>query len=178
MASNQKPLNPRTARVPAESEQKYVIAHGAPQHYVNGYGLCGPGSIVSLEPGVTPGRWYVEVSPEDAEKAQASETDAQRLAVLAAAKIQAKANDKDVERKVEADKARREQAGIEAQEAAQREADAIKRAADAEASAKAATDETVAAKQRADELQKQLDKANTDLAAAQAQLDKANAKPK
>lgn len=103
--SNTKALNPRTARTPAGGEQQYVLAHGAPTHYVDGYGLCNAGAIVTLAPGVTPGRWYVEVAPEDAEKAQASEADAQRLAVLAAAKIKAKANSEDVGRKQAADQA-------------------------------------------------------------------------
>lgn len=103
--SNNKALNPRTARTPAGGEQQYVIAQGAPQHYVDGYGLCNAGAIVTLAPGVDPGRWMVEVAPEDAEKAQASEADAQRLAVLAAAKIKAKANSQDVSRKQAADQA-------------------------------------------------------------------------
>lgn len=156
--SNNKALNPRTARTPSGGEQQYVIAQGAPQHYVDGYGLCNAGAIVTLAPGVTPGRWMVEVAPEDAEKAQASEADAQRLAVLAAAKIKAKANSEDVGRKQAADQAHQAQA-----------------AADAQAKAQAATDQATAAQKRADDLQAQLDKANADLAAAKSQLEKANA---
>lgn len=173
--SNTKALNPRTARTPSGGEQHYVIAQGAPTHYVDGYGLCNASAIVTLAPGVDPGRWMVEVAPEDAEKAQASEADAQRLAVLAAAKIKAKANSEDVSRKQAADQAAQAQASADAQAKAQAEADAIAKLAAADAKAKAATDQATAEKTRADELQAQLDKVNADLAAAQSQLEKVNA---
>ena len=165
---NSKAHNPRTARTPAEHEQKYVIADGAPLHYCDGYGLVGGGAIVSLAPGVTPGKWMVEISPEDAAKAAESEDNAQRLAVLAAAKIKAKGNADDVPRKKASDEAATEKAAAEAQAAAQREADAIAEAAKAQASEKAATDALAAEKQRADDLQSQLDAANSALAKAQA----------
>lgn len=173
--SNTKALNPRTARTPAGGEQQYVIAHGAPQHYVDGYGLVGAGAIVTLAPGVTPGRWYVEVAPEDAEKAAASESDAQRLAVLAAAKIKAKANSEDVSRKLAADQATQAQAAADAQAKAQAEADAIAKLAASDAKAQAAADQATAEKQRADELQAQLEASRQELAAAQSQLEKVNA---
>lgn len=173
--SNAKPMNPRNARTPDGQGPFYVIAHGAPQHYVDGYSLVGPGSVVTLGPGVDPGKWMVEVSPEDAAKAGASETDAQRLAVLAAAKIKAQANTKDVERKQAADQVAIDKAAAEAQAKAQAEADAIAKLAKADAETKAASDQANAEKQRADDLQKQLDKANADLAAAQSQLEKATA---
>lgn len=173
--SNNKAMNPRTARTPAGGEQQYVIAHGAPQHYVDGYGLVGAGAIVTLAPGVTPGRWYVEVAPEDAEKAAASESDAQRLAVLAAAKIKARGNSDDVGRKQAADKALQEQAAADAQAKAQAEADAIAKLAESDAKAKAAADQATAEKQRADELQAQLEASRQELAAAQSQLERFNA---
>lgn len=173
--SYNKALNPRTARTPAGGEQQYVIAHGAPQHYVDGYGLVGAGAIVTLAPGVTPGRWYVEVAPEDAEKAASSESDAQRLAVLAAAKIQAKANSEDVIRKQAADQAAQDKAAAEAQAKAKAEADAIAKLAASDAKAQAAADQATAEKQRADDLQAQLEASRQELAAAQAQLEKVNA---
>lgn len=173
--STTKALNPRTARTPADGEQQYVIAQGAPQHYVDGYGLCNAGAIVTLAPGVTPGRWYVEVSPEDAQKAQASEADSQRLAVLAAAKIKAKGNSEDVNRKQAADQARQAQAAADAQAKAQDEADAIAKLAASDAKAQAAADQATAEKQRADELQAQLEASRRELAAAQSQLEKVNA---
>ncbi len=170
MTSNSKPLNPRNARTPTAGEQQYVIANGAPKHYVDGYGLVGAGAVVTLAPGVDPGRWYVEISPEDAAKAAASESDAQRLAVLAAAKIKAGGNQDDRKRKQVADETAQLQRIADEQARAQAEADGIARVAEADAKAKAAGDEAAAAKARADDLQAQLDKANQDLAAAQTQV--------
>ena len=173
--TNTKSLNPRTARTPSAAEQQYVIAHGAPQHYVDGYGLVGAGAIVTLAPGVTPGRWYVEVAPEDAEKAASSESDAQRLAVLAAAKIKANANSDYVIRKQAADQAAQAKAAADAQAKAKAESDAIAKLAASDAKAQAAADQATAEKQRADDLQAQLEAARKELAAAQSQLEKVNA---
>ena len=167
MSSKEK-TNPRTARTPADDEQKYVIADGAPLHYCDGYGLVGAGAIVSLAPGVTPGRWMVEVSPEDAAKAGESEENAQRLAVLAATKIKARGNADDVPRKRAADEAATERAAAEAQEAAQREADAIKKAAEADAKRKKADDDLAAERERAKVLEADLAAAREELAAYQA----------
>lgn len=170
--SKEKTFNPRSARTPGEAEQKYVIAHGAPPHYVDGYGRVGPGAIVSLAPGVSPGRWMVEVSPEDAAKASADESDAQRLAVLAAAKIKANGNSGDRTRKEQADHSANMAKALADQEAAQREADAIAKAAKAADEAKQATDALGAEKQRADVLQSQLEASQHELAAVQVQLQK------
>lgn len=171
MSSNTKPLNPRTARNPEASEQKYVIAAGAPSNcYVDGYGLVGPGAIVSLAPGVEPGRWMVEVNPEDAAKASADEADAQRLAVLAAAKIKVEGHDAQRERKKQADHASNMAAALAQQESAQREADAIQAAAAAAAQSKQFSDDLDAEKARTAELQAQLDAANANLASTQTEL--------
>lgn len=169
MSSN-KSINPRNARTPGAGEQYYVIADGAPKHYVDGYGLVGSGAVVTLAPGVDPGRWYVEISPEDAAKASASESDAQRLAVLAAAKIKAGGNQDDRKRKQALDETLQLQRIADEQARAQAEADGIARVAAADAKAQAAADEASAAKARADELQAQLDAANNALAAAQTQV--------
>lgn len=168
-ASQGRTLQARTARIPSDAEQKYVIAQGAPMHYVDGYGLVGAGAIVSLATGVTPGKWMVEVSPEDADKAGSSESDATRLAVLAAAKIKARGNSGDVERKRALDKEAEAAAAADAQAAAQREADAIAKAADAEAAARAEKDRAEQERDRADELQRQLDASNAELAKLQAE---------
>lgn len=105
--TKQKNINPRTARDPSPDEQKYVIADGAPKHYVDGYGLVGPGAIVSLAPGVTPGRWMLAVSESEVAKAMESDDGARRLAVLAAAKIKGNRNEKAAEQQ----KAEQEKAG-------------------------------------------------------------------
>lgn len=170
--SNTKPMNPRTARTPSQDEQHYVIAQGAPKHYVDGYGLVGGGAIVTLATGVTPGKYMMEVAPEDAAKAQASESDAQRLAVLAAAKIKANANSGDVKRKQAADEKSREQANAEAQRLAQAEADAIEKARKADENAEKEASKAAAAEKRANDLEEELEKARRDLAAAQSQLQK------
>lgn len=168
-ASQGRTLQARTARIPGDAEQKYVIAQGAPQHYVDGYGLVGAGAIVSLAPGVTPGKWMVEVSEDDAAKAGASESDAIRLAVLAAAKIKARGNSGDVERKRALDEQALEAKAREAKEAAQREADAIAKAADAEAAAQAEKDKADQERDRADEMQRRAEAAEQELARLQSE---------
>ena len=174
-----KTLNPRTARTPAPDEVKYVIAAGAPSNcYDDGYGLVGPGAIVSLAPGVEPGKWMVEVSPEDAAKAGSDESDAQRLAVMAAAKIKEReasgqGNAVDRTRKQAADEAALADRAAAEKEAAQREADAIKRVAEAEAKVKASDDATAAEKKRADDAEARAKKAEAELAKLQQAQDKA-----
>lgn len=166
-----KPLNPRNAREPSgDSGPFYVLAEGAPQHYVDGYGLCNAGAIVTLAPGIDPGKWYVEVAQEDAEKAMGSESDAQRLAAMAAAKIKAGGNANDRKRKQVADETIQLQRIAEEQARAQAEADGIARVAQADAKVKVATDEAAAAKAYADDLKAQLDAANNALADAQTQV--------
>lgn len=165
--SKKENMNPRTARVPAPGEQQYVIAKGAPMHYVDGYGLCGPGAIVTLAPGVTPGKWMLEVSPEDAAKAGASESEAQRLATLAAATIKARGNEADVKRKKASDDEARKQAEKEAVEAAKREADAIKKADDAAKEAQTEKDRAEQERARADEAERRAKAAEEQLAKLQ-----------
>lgn len=160
----------RTARNPGGDEPKYVIAHGAPKHYVDGYGLVGAGAVVSLAPGVAPGKWYVEISPEDAAKAAVSSVDAERIAVLAAAKIKAGGNKEDVARKAAIDDATNAKAAADAQAQAQAHADALAKLADADAKAKQDQDELAAEKANSSDLKAQLDKATADLAAAQQQV--------
>lgn len=169
--SNAKPLTPRTARTPRENEQQYVIADGAPKHYVDGYGLVGSGAIVTLAPGVDPGKWYVEISPEDADKANASESDRQRLAVLAAAKIKVGGNAEDKTRKQQIDKAVLEQRDLELVAAAQREADAMAATAAAQAKAQEEADKVVAERQRAESAESELSAARQQLAAVQTELE-------
>lgn len=85
----EKPFQPRTARKPDATAitQHYVIAEGAPKHYVSGYGLVGPGAIVTLAEGVKPGQHLVEVSPEQAAKAGSDEAFRAELATNARAKV-------------------------------------------------------------------------------------------
>ena len=166
MSKNER-VQPRNARTPKHDEQPYVIADGAPTHYVDGYGLVRGGAIVTLAPGVTPGRWMVEVAPEDAAKARASESDAQRLAVMAAAKIKARGNSADVERKREADKIAQQKAEQEAMEAAKREADAMKKAADAEEAAQSERDRAEQERERADAAERRAREAEEALAKLQ-----------
>lgn len=168
--NNTRQLQPRTARTPSQEEQKYVIAEGAPVHYVDGYGLVRAGAIVSLAPGVTPGKWYVEVSPEDAAKASASEQGAIQLAVLAGAKIRARGNNSDVARKEAADEVTLANAIAREQQRAQSEADAIEKAANADKQAAEAKDAEQRERDRADEAEKRAKQAEADLAKLQAQV--------
>lgn len=165
----------RTARTPNPEEQKYVIAHGAPKHYVDGYGLVGAGAIVSLAPGVTPGKWMVEVSAEDAAKAGSSESDAQRLAVLAAAKIKSRGNSADVKRKEALDEQTLADLAKREQMLAQLEADAIAKAADSDRQAAEAKDAEQRERDRADEAEARAKAAEQELAKLQAA--QAQAKP-
>ncbi len=163
-------FKPRTARTPQDGEPQYVIAHGAPMHYVDGYGYVGAGAIVSLALGVTPGRWMVEVAPEDAAKALASEDDAQRLAIVAAAKIAANKNADDEKRKKLKDAEGEAQRAEAEQARAQAEADGLAKVAEAEAKALEEAGRADSAKQEAEAAKAERDKAVTDLAAAQARI--------
>lgn len=144
MAKKDPTINPRTARTPADSEPKYVIAYGAPKHYVSGYGICGAGDIVSLAPGVSPGKHMVEVAQADVDKVNEDPTgtEAIRLSVLARSKITAGKNDKDADRKEAKDEAALAAAAKQAEAEAKKEADALaaQKKADDEAAAKAAED--------------------------------------
>jgi hypothetical protein len=170
-----KPLNPRTERVPKDGEPQYILADGAPQHYVAGYGLCGAGAIVTLQPGVEPGKWYVEINPEDAAKAESSEVDRQRLAALAAAKIKAKGNQGDAARKRQLDEAALSQQQAAIMAAGESEAAAILRAGQAEQAAREATDQLTAANDRASQAEKELAATQQQLAELQQQAEKMQA---
>lgn len=76
----------RTERAPVASDRRYVVIEGAPKHYIGGYGIVGPGDIVTLGDDVKPGKYLLEVHQKDANKAAASEEDAAKLAALAAEK--------------------------------------------------------------------------------------------
>ncbi len=64
----------RTARDVSRDTQQYVVVKGAPKHYVSGYGVVGEGDIVTLDEGVTPGKWLQAVNPSDVQKVVADES--------------------------------------------------------------------------------------------------------
>jgi hypothetical protein len=81
MAGN-KGFNPRTARDPKDGEPQYIVIAGAPASYISGWGLVGPGAIVTLGAGVKPGKYLVEIAASDAAKINADSTG--QLALAAA----------------------------------------------------------------------------------------------
>lgn len=80
--------NGRTARIPEAGEPFFVIATGAPRHYVSGYGLVGPAAIVSLPIGEEVSPWMGTITPEQAREAQADIAVARQLADAAAAAME------------------------------------------------------------------------------------------
>ena len=61
---NQK-INPRTARKAFTAEGvAYVVADGAPRHYISGFGIVGPGDVVTLDASVKPGKYLTKVTLE------------------------------------------------------------------------------------------------------------------
>lgn len=161
--------NTRTARTPGDEEPKYVIANGAPPHYVDGYGLVGPGAIVTLAPGVEPGRWYMEVAPEDAAKAATDQAAAQRLAALAAVQVGERAREQDLSRKRAFDQLASQKQQEEAEANAQRESEAIARASAAEAKERKAQDDLTAEREGRKALEAELEATRAELAKFQQQ---------
>lgn len=75
-----KKFNSRTARNPQPSDKQYVVIEDAPLHYISGFGLVGPGALVSLGDDVKPGKWLAEVSASEAKQAAHDEGAAAELA--------------------------------------------------------------------------------------------------
>lgn len=87
---------PKQERVKVRTAQagvgpQYVIVAGAPQHYITGYGLVGPGDIVTLPEGCKPGRYLQAVNPADVAKVQGDEDQAAVLAERAKERADAEA---------------------------------------------------------------------------------------
>lgn len=79
-----KRVTARTSRPAGAHGTQYVVIAGAPDHYVPGYGIVGPGDIITLDEGVEPGRWVQPVNPKDAQKVGAEPEKAPELAEKAA----------------------------------------------------------------------------------------------
>lgn len=164
-------VNPRTARTPNGEGPYYVLVEGAPKHYVDGYGLVRGGAVVTLAPGVDPGKYYVEITAEEYAKAGADETFAQALAAVA----KAKANERqagDRERKRVLDQQALSDRNAQAEEAARKEAAALQQAADAQRKADEASEAGKQAEDRAKAAEQALEDERQRLAAAEAELAK------
>ena len=58
-----KRVNVRTARKAFSAEGvAYVVAEGAPRHYISGFGIVGPGDVVTLDASVKPGDYLTKVT--------------------------------------------------------------------------------------------------------------------
>lgn len=92
---NTAPMNPRTSRkaVDIAAGQQYVIVEGAPKHYIPGFGLCGPGHIVTLAAGVQPGKYLQPIADSDAAKVAHDPEKADTLAAKAKERADAEAAD-------------------------------------------------------------------------------------
>ena len=80
------PRNPVVkTRTERESEhgKAYVIVAGAPAHYIGGYGVVGPGAIITLPEGTEPGKWLEEINSSDVDKVAADPDKAADLAEAA-----------------------------------------------------------------------------------------------
>ncbi len=86
-----KKVNPRTARKAADpTGVMCVVVEGAPPHYISGFGIVGPGDVVTIPEDTKPGQYLRAVNPKDVEKVAADPAKADELAAAAAA-----ANEKD-----------------------------------------------------------------------------------
>lgn len=86
---NAKAFNPRNARNPDEGVA-YVIATGAPRHYVSGHGLVGGGALVRQRASITPGPTMLRLSEEQYQQALADPAFAKQLADKAAVQMRDK----------------------------------------------------------------------------------------
>lgn len=94
-----KRINPRTARKAYdEGGVKYVIVEGAPRHYISGFGVVGPGDVVTLPAGDKPGQHLRAVADADVAKVDADPAKAAELASAAA-----KANEADAAKDAKGD---------------------------------------------------------------------------
>lgn len=91
--TNAKAFNPRNARNPDEGVA-YVIATGAPRHYVSGHGLVGGGALVRQRASITPGPTMLRLSEEQYQQALADPAFAKQLADKAAVQMREAARDK------------------------------------------------------------------------------------
>lgn len=81
-----KARNSRDANAPGIP---YVVVAGAPRHYIPGFGVVGPGAVITLPEGVDPGDYLAAVNPSDAVKAASDEDKANALAEAAAERAKA-----------------------------------------------------------------------------------------
>lgn len=125
---------PRNARTPQADDVNYILAAGAPAHYVSGYGRVTAGGVVSAAKGEQVSGWLVKVSADEAAKASMDESYAAELAVKAADKVPDSAKSRRAvpvvaggdgskalaDAKAEADQARKEAEAAKAEAAAAR----------------------------------------------------------
>lgn len=78
-----KAFNPRNARQPDEGVP-YIIATGAPRHYISGHGLVGGGALVRQRPSITPGPMLLRLTEEEYQHALADPAVAKQYADKAA----------------------------------------------------------------------------------------------
>ena len=63
-----KRVNVRTARKAFSAEGvAYVVAADAPRHYISGFGIVGPGDVVTLDANVKPGKYLAKVTLDSQE---------------------------------------------------------------------------------------------------------------
>lgn len=80
---------PRGPKLKVRSEREsqegtaYVIVAGAPLHYIGGYGVVGPGDLVTLPEGTKPGKYLEAINPKDVETLSADPDKADELAEAA-----------------------------------------------------------------------------------------------
>lgn len=71
--NDDKAVKTRTERDADAADVMYILAPGAPAHYVAGYGRCVGGDFVGIPPGQEPGHWYHKVSAAEYAEAQHDE---------------------------------------------------------------------------------------------------------
>jgi hypothetical protein len=161
----------RNARTPTEAGPYYVLAEGAPKHYIDGFGLCFGGALFTLAPGVEPGIHMVEITADEYQKASGDESFAMQLAAVAKVKASQRRLE-DLQRKRQRDQAT-EASRTEAQIAeAEAAAAAMQKAADEERKAQDEAKGRAEAEERAKAAEEALKAERERLAAAEKELEK------
>ena len=70
-----KRVNVRTARKAFSAEGvAYVVAADAPRHYISGFGIVGPGDVVTLDANVKPGKYLAKVTLDGQDEKPATDS--------------------------------------------------------------------------------------------------------
>ena len=83
MGVQEQAISTRRARVQQADDVPYILAFGAPEHYVSGFGLISGGALFTMPPDAAPSDWALALTGEEYEKALSDDRFAAELAAKA-----------------------------------------------------------------------------------------------